>query len=274
VILIAPYWATYADQVELAGGVPVVVQTTADQDFAPSAEQIIEKISAKTKAIMLNSPCNPTGAAIDRPVLEQIAELAIKHDFWVISDEIYEKLVYGFEPASIASFGPEALARTVTINGCSKTYSMTGWRIGYACAPKAVATAMASIQDNVTSGAVTFCQAGAVAALKLPDSEIEAMREIFDERRKQIIARLRGMPGVKVTDPRGAFYAFPDLSHFIGGKLKNDLELAEYLLNEAHIATVPGSAFHAPGHVRFSFACSPEDIDRGMTRLEEALAQI
>lgn len=274
VILIAPYWMTYADQVMLAGGTPVIVHTTAESGFVPDIDAIKEKISGRTKAIIVNSPNNPTGGAMGRQTLKEIAALALRHGFWIISDEIYERLVYGHEHVSIAALGKEVAEQTVTINGVSKTYSMTGWRVGYVCAPPAVAKAMANLQDQVTSNATTFAQMGAAAALKMPDDAIEAMRSEFEVRRDLIVSRLNAIPGVKAPEPRGAFYAFPDMSGLLGGDLKDDFALAEWLLDEAHIACIPGSVFEGKNHLRFSYAASREDIEKGMDRLAAAAKKL
>ncbi len=274
VILLAPYWMTYADQIRLAGGIPVVVHSTPESGFVPEIGAIQEKISAKTKAIIVNSPNNPTGGAYGRQTLKEIAALAIRHNFWIISDEIYERLVYGHEHHSIAALGKEAADRTITVNGVSKTYSMTGWRIGYVCAPAPAAKAMANLQDQVTSNATTFAQAGAAAALKMPSEAVEEMRAIFESRRKLILDRINAIPGIKAPEPLGAFYVFPDVSGLIGGEIKDDQALAEHLLDQAHIACVPGSIFEGDNCLRFSYAASPEDINRGMDRLAEAAQRI
>jgi aspartate aminotransferase len=275
VILLAPYWGSYAAQVKLAGGVPVIVQSTFESGFQPDPEAIAAAITPKTKAIMVNSPCNPTGAGVEIDRLKAIAELALKHSLWVISDEIYESLVYGdFKPVSIASLSDEIAAQTITINGCSKTFAMTGWRIGYACAPAAITKAMASVQDQTTSGAVTFGQAAAVEALKMPAEEIEKVRAEFEARRNQMLADLRKIKGLRVNDPQGAFYLFPDVSALMEGRFKTDIELSEYLLEKAHVAVVPGSAFAAPGHIRISTAVSREDLAEAAKRLAQALTAV
>ncbi len=275
VILIAPYWMTYADQVRLAGGVPVVVETTAEQGFIPELEQIQEKISNRTKALILNSPSNPTGAAWNRAQIKGVAALALRFGFWVVSDEIYERLTYsGFEHQSIAALGSEIAEQTITVTGCSKSYSMTGWRIGFAHAPLKVAKLMSSIQDQMTSNPTSFAQAGAIAALNMDSAVLEAMRAEFEARRDLIVGRLNQMPGVSCPLPEGAFYAFPDISSFLGGEIHNDAALAEHLLEKAHLAAIPGSVFEGAGHLRFSYATNQETISRGMDRLAEALKAI
>ncbi len=274
VILIAPFWPTYADQVSIVGGTPVVMQTTLENGFRPTMEDIQAKITSKTRAIMINSPSNPTGAALSRQDLKNIAALAIRHGFWVISDEIYERLSYGHQHVSIASLGSEIAEQTVTITGCSKTYSMTGWRIGFAAGPLEIIKKMSCMQDQLTSGATTFAQEGAVAALEMPDQDVEAMRLEFEGRRNMILGLLREIPGIKVHDPEGAFYVFPDITHYLGDEMVDDSALCEHLLMKAKIACVPGSSFFSPGHLRFSYAASRENIQAGMARLAEALCEL
>ncbi|MCU0315234.1 MAG: pyridoxal phosphate-dependent aminotransferase [Fimbriimonadaceae bacterium] len=274
VILIAPYWMTYADQIVLAGGVPVIVQTTADTGFTPHSDQIKAALTAKTKAIVINSPCNPTGSALSRQQLKDIAAIALRHNLWIISDEIYERLTYDHPHTSIASLSKEVAERTVSIFGCSKSYSMTGWRIGFSVAPKQVSDAMANLQDQVTSNATTFAQAGAATALDLPDAEVESMRSEFETRRNLGLELLRAIPGLRISQPKGAFYFFVDCSAYLQGSVKTDLDLAELLLEKAHVATVPGSVFVGPGHLRLSYAASREDIQKGVMRLAQVLPTI
>ncbi len=271
VILLAPYWMTYAEQVVLAGGTPVVIHTTADADFAPTLDQLRDAISPRTKAIVINSPSNPTGAVLSRDVLKNIASLAIRHGFWIITDEIYERLVYGEKPQSIAGLGREVYDQTITINGCSKTYSMTGWRIGYAACPLPVAKAISTLQDQVTSNPTSFAQTGAVVAMNLPEAEVEAMRAEFEVRRDLILRLLRGIPGVTCSTPGGAFYAFADVSACLKPG-ETGLDLANALLEEAHVAVIPGSVFEGPGHIRLSYATSREEIERGLARIQQFLS--
>ena len=274
VILIAPYWMTYADQIQLAGGVPVVVQASAESGFVPTYDDLKAAVTSKTKAILVNSPSNPTGAVLPRETLKEIAALALKNNLWVIADEIYEHLIYdGEKHTAFASLGSEVYERTITINGCSKSYSMTGWRIGYAAAPLAVAKAMSNFQDQVTSNPTSFAQRGAVVALSMPADTIQEMRTEFEARRDLIHRLLTDIPGVKMQKPKGAFYAFPDVSAFLGEDLKSDLDLAAYLLEEAKVAVVPGSVFQGPGHIRLSYATSRADIEKGVARIAEALSK-
>lgn len=274
VLLLAPYWMTYADQVRLAGGVPVIVHPELGQAF-PSAEAVRAATTAKTKMLVVNSPSNPTGAAMTPEQLKELAELAVDRGLWLVSDEIYERLVYDGHPhVSPASFGPEVAERTVTVSGCSKTYAMTGWRIGYAAAPLHVAKAMACLQDQVTSNPTSFAQAGAIAALELPPDAVESMRAEFQARRDLVLGLLGESPGIRTAKPQGAFYVFPNVSKYLGGQVASDVQLADRLLEDAGVATVPGSVFEGPGHLRISYAASREDLERGIGRILGALSRL
>ena len=274
VLLIAPYWMTYAEQAILAGATPVVVHTDASNGFIPTYDQLKEKVSPRTRAIVINSPCNPTGALFDRETIKAIAQLALRHDLWVISDEIYNRLVYKDKATSIASLGSDIAERTITIGGCSKTYAMTGWRIGFAAAPKPVAAAMGNLQDQVTSNPNSFAQKGAVKALQLPADKIEPMRAEFQARRDLIVDLLNAIPNVRVAKPEGAFYALPDVSAYLKNKIKDDISLVEHLLDKAKVATVPGTVFEAPGHIRISYAASRDNIRKGVERIANALQEL
>jgi len=274
VIIFGPYWMTYADQIRLVGGVPVVVHTKLEDNFVPQIEAVRTAISPKTKAMMINSPCNPTGAVFPRETIVALGEVAEAHNLWIIADEIYEKLIYEGQHVSIGSLSPELLARTITIGGCSKTYSMTGWRIGYLGGPKDVVKAIGAFQDQVTSNPTSFAQVGAVAALQMDPAGIEQMRLEFDARRRLGHQLLNDIPGVVAPTPRGAFYFFVDVSAHLGGKIQDDAELAEFLLEEVHVATVPGSVFEGPGFLRMSYTASQENIRRGIQRIGEALSRL
>ncbi|MFZ4507649.1 MAG: pyridoxal phosphate-dependent aminotransferase [Fimbriimonas sp.] len=274
VILIAPYWMTYADQIRLAGGTPVVIYTTAETGFVPTLDQLREAITPKTRAILVNSPSNPTGAVLPRQTLKEIGTLALRHGFWIIADEIYERLVYGVEAPSIAGLGKEVYEQTITIGGCSKTYAMTGWRIGFAAAPLPIAKAMSNLQDQVTSNPTSFAQKGAAVAFRMGPESIEAMRSEFEARRDLISGLLNAIPGVQMPLPLGAFYAFPNVQSYLGDRFASDSDLATYLLEEARVATVPGSVFEGPGHLRLSYAASRENIERGVERIGNALQQL
>jgi aspartate aminotransferase len=280
VIIPAPYWVTYPDQVLLNDATPVIVETTEENSFMVDADALREKLTARTKALILNSPSNPTGLAYDRATLEGIAALAIEHDFYVISDEIYEKLVYdGFKHISIASLGQEIKERTVVVNGLSKSHSMTGWRIGFTGGPADITKAMTNIQSQSTSNATSFAQKASVEALNGPQDFIATMVKEFDIRRKYMIDRLNNIDGVTCKTPVGAFYAFPNISSCFGKKsgdrkIDNSLDLSTYLLEEAKVALVPGSAFGDDKYIRLSYATSMENIKKGLDRIEAALASL
>ncbi len=280
VIIPAPYWVTYPDQVLLNDAVPVIVETDEKHSFMLEPDRLKEKLSSKTKALILNSPSNPTGLAYDRGTLEKIAELAIEHDFYIISDEIYEKLVYdGFKHISIASLGEEIKQRTVVVNGLSKSHSMTGWRIGFSAGPVDITKAMTNIQSQSTSNATSISQKAAVEALTGPQDFIKHMVSEFDKRRKYMVERLNAMKGVTCKTPVGAFYAFPNVSSYFGKKfngapVNNSLELSTYFLEQAKVALVPGSAFGDDKYIRLSYATSMENVKKGLDRIEEALGKL
>ena len=280
IIIPTPYWVSYSDQALLNDATPILMPTKEDEGYAVRPAQLEQLITPKTKAILVNSPGNPTGATYDRGTLEQIAAVAIRHDLIVISDEIYEKVLYdGASHVSIASLGPEIAARTVIINGVSKAYAMTGWRIGYAAGPKELITAMANIQSQSTSNPCSIAQKAAVAALRLGEPFTVKMVEEFSRRRKTIVEGLNNIPGVTCSMPRGAFYAFPNIKGVLGkrgpsGMLKTPNELANYLLNDAHIAVVPGEPFGSHDHLRLSYATSMTNITRGLERLGQAFAKL
>lgn len=273
VILIAPYWMTYADQVLLAGGTPAVVQTTAETGFCPTREQLDAVISPQTRAVILNSPSNPTGAVFPRETMEMIAEFALRNQLWIVADEIYEFLTYGAKHLSVAAISDEVKAQTLTVNGCSKSYAMTGWRVGYTAAPAHVAQAMSDLQDQMTSNATTFCQYGAIAALNLPMETVMEMRDTFQMRRDTMVNGLRAIPGVRATLPEGAFYLFADVSDVLPAGT-NDAAFCDALLEKAHVAVVPGSVFHGDGHIRLSYATNPNLITEGVSRIARAVAEM
>lgn len=277
VILQSPYWVSYPEMIKLAEAVPVVVETTAGDGFKMTPEMIKAKLSKKTRAINLNSPSNPTGAMYSPSELEAIARLAVDNDLYIISDEIYEKLTYGgVAQISIASLGPEVKKRTITVNGLSKAYSMTGWRIGYTASEKHLADVMAALQSHSTSNPVSISQKAGVQALLGTQEPVETMRVEFKKRRDYIVERLRGIPGVSVLVPDGAFYVFPNVSAFYGqtiqGKqIKGSDDFCELLLLEGKVAVVPGSGFGSDSYVRFSYATSMERIKTGLDRIETLL---
>ena len=280
VIIPAPYWVSYPDQVLLNDATPIIVETTAEEGFTLTAKKLEQAVTKKTKALVLNSPSNPTGQAYDRKTLEELAAVAVRHGFYVISDEIYEKLLYdGFKHFSIASLGKEIKDLTIVVNGVSKSHAMTGWRIGYAAGPKDVLSAMANIQSQSTSNPCSISQKAAVEALRGPQDFIAVMNVEFDKRRRTMVERLNAMKGVTCLMPVGAFYAFPDVSRLFGksvnGKtIKGSADLAAYLLEDAQVALVSGDAFGAEAYIRLSYATSMENIQKGLDRIEKAFARL
>jgi aspartate aminotransferase len=273
VVIPTPAWVSYPEMVRLAAGVPVMVDTQPNQ-YRLDARALAAAITPGTKVIMLNNPCNPTGVVYTDAELRMVAELAVKNDLYVISDEIYEKLTYGAEFISIASLGHEILDRTITVNGFSKAYAMTGWRMGYAAANVQIAEAMSSFQSQVTSGASSITQKAALAALRGDQAPVETMRVQFDRRRGYVAGRLKEMPGVNLdTMPEGAFYIFPRVDELYGKRVAG-LEIdgsgtfAEALLERSRVAVVPGLPFGSDRHIRLSYACSLETLTEGMDRLE------
>jgi aspartate aminotransferase len=277
VIIPAPYWVSYPEMVKLADGVPVFVHADESTGFVPTIDAIREKITARTRAIVVNSPCNPTGAVFPRQTLKEIAALALKHDLYLISDEIYEKMVYdGQEHFSIASLGEEVKKRTILVNGMSKAYSMTGWRIGYAAAERELIAAMTRIQDQSTSNPTSIAQRAALAALQAPEDTVQQMVAAFAERRRVIVDGLNSIPGFRCAEPGGAFYAFPNVSALYGKRwgdrvIHGSDAFAEYLLEVARVAVVPGSGFGADENIRLSYACSLDTIRNGLARIAEAV---
>ena len=280
IIIPTPYWVSYADQALLNDATPVLLPTREDLGYAINPEELQKLVTPRTKAIIVNSPSNPTGATYDKRTLEAIATIAVKHDILIISDEIYEKVLYdGASHISIATLGPEVAERTVIINGVSKAYAMTGWRIGYAAGPKPLLTAMANIQSQSTSNPCSISQKAAVAALKLGGPFTEKMVVEFDRRRKVMVERLNSIPGVSCRMPGGAFYAFPNISGVLGrtgpnGLISSPQELANYLLNDAHVAVVPGEPFGSQHHVRLSYATSMDIINKGLDRIAVAFGKL
>jgi aspartate aminotransferase len=282
VIIPAPYWVSYPEQVKLADATPVIIPTTDASGFAPTVDQLRSAITPKTKIVVLNSPSNPTGAMWPRETIEALAALAVENDFYVISDEIYEKIVYdGNKPVSIASLGPEIKKRTITVNGVSKTYSMTGWRIGYAAGEAEIVAAMGRIQDSVTSNPTSIAQYAAVAAITGPQEFLNGWVAEFDRRRQVIVKGLNAIPGITCVNPDGAFYVFPNISALFGKtpvsgakRIETSDDFADYLLASASVAVVPGSGFGAGEYVRLSYATSMATIEKGLTRIADAIANL
>jgi len=280
VIIPSPYWVSYPDQVMLNDATPVFVKTYEDDNFMLRPDVLESKITKKTKALILNSPSNPTGLTYDKMTLEAIAEIALKHNIYIISDEIYEKLIYGaVEFVSIASLDKEIKDKTIVINGLSKSHAMTGWRIGYAAGPKDIIKAMTNIQSQSRSNPTSIAQKAAVAALRGPQDFISEMVVEFDKRRKFLVEGLNSIEGVSCINPTGAFYAFPNVSRLYGRKtdsvlINSSLDMAVYLLEEANVALVHGDAFGSDEHIRISYATSMENIKKGLERIREAVAKL
>jgi len=278
VIIPAPYWVSYPDITLLAGATPVIVEAKQSTGFKITAGQLENAITPKTKLVVLNSPSNPTGAAYSKAELEELAHVIVKNDIAVMSDEIYEKLIYGRTRfVSFASLSEDAYKRTLTLNGFSKAFSMTGWRLGYTAGPLEALKAMARMQDHMTSNPVTFAQYAALAALGPQAKDaIERMRREFERRAAFMAGRLNRIPGVECPEPTGAFYCFPDVSaHYgrtiHGTRITGSMEFAQALLEQANVAVVPGLPFGCDKNIRLSFACSMEQIAKGLDRLEQWL---
>lgn len=280
VIIPAPFWVTYTEQIRLVEGRPVIVQTREEDGFRLSRQVVEPAITPRTKAVLLNSPCNPTGAVIPTDQLGAIAALAVERDLLLISDEAYECLTYDGQPhVSIASFGEEVKRRTILVNTVSKTYAMTGWRIGYATGPADIIKAMANIQSQVTSNPTSIAQKAAVAALLGPQDDVRRMRAEFDRRRRYLVDRLNAIPGLRCTNPEGAFYLFPNVSGFYGkvaeGRpIGNSTQMATYLLETSHVAVVPGVEFGSDAHLRLSYAAPIEKLVEAVDRIERALGSL
>ncbi|MCL0100863.1 pyridoxal phosphate-dependent aminotransferase [Peptococcaceae bacterium] len=280
VILPAPFWVSHLEQIKIAGAEPVIVMTEEKNGFKMTPEQLEKAITSKTKAVLLNSPCNPTGSVYTKEELEVLAEVILKHDIIIVSDEIYEKLIYdGLEHVSIASLSDELKECTVVINGVSKAYAMTGWRIGYAAAPVEIAKKMASLQSHATSNPTSIAQAASVAALNGDQKPVGDMKREFVKRRDYMLNRLLNIDGITCPKPGGAFYLFPNVSTYFGkaykGKqINNATDLATLLLDKVQVAVVPGVAFGSDNFVRLSYATSIEVIAKAMDRIESVLAEI
>ncbi|WP_223645476.1 pyridoxal phosphate-dependent aminotransferase [Corallococcus sp. EGB] len=280
VIIFAPYWVSYPDMVHLAGGTPVIVPTREEDGYAPDPAAIKKALTPRTRAIVLNSPANPTGAVYSRATLEGIADAVRGHDCLLVTDDMYEKLLYTKEPfLNIGNVAPDLLPRLLVSNGLSKSYAMTGWRLGYAAGPKALISGMQLVQDQSTSNASSITQKAALAALNGPSDTITAMVNEYRERRDLFVAGLNAIPGIRCRLPEGAFYAMADVRALLGrtykGKpLTDSLQLSEALLNDFLVAAVPGDPFGAPGYIRMSFVTSREVLQKGLTRLRDFVAAL
>ncbi len=280
VIIPAPYWVSYPEQVKLAGGIPIIVETREQDGFLLNPRRLQEQVTMNSRAIILNNPSNPTGGAYDPDQLRAVLELADRYKLFVIADEIYSKILYDdFQFLRAVNCAPEIRSQIITIDGASKAYSMTGWRIGYALGDKSVIGAMKRIQGHVTSNPCSIAQEAAVAAYTCDQTEVRNRTDVFRERRDYILENLNAIPGITCTKPRGAFYLFPNISYYFGmsdgeTKIMNAMDLVNYLLDQAHVATVPGTAFGSPDNIRISFATSMDDIKKGLSRMVNALGEL
>ncbi|MBI4212106.1 MAG: pyridoxal phosphate-dependent aminotransferase [Deltaproteobacteria bacterium] len=282
VIIPAPYWVSYPEQVKLAGGVPHIITTTLEENFLLSAEKLKKAISPNTKALILNSPSNPTGSAYSAEHLKKLLRIAADHDLAILSDEIYEKIMYDGQPfASAMTVLPEIREQLITFNGVSKAYAMTGWRVGYAVGPKHIIAKMQALQDQQTSSTVSFVQKACVTALTSERSEsaVKTMVVEFEKRRNRMFELIQDIPAVTCRRPPGAFFLFPFVGAYFGKKsltgiIDNATALAEYLLAHAHVATVSGDPFGAPGYIRLSYATSMDNIEEGIKNIKHALQEL
>ncbi len=280
VIIPGPYWVTYPTQVEMAGGTPVIIPTTAAEGFKITGEVLRRYLAPATKGIILNSPCNPTGAVYTPDELQDLADVLCNTDLYVITDEIYEHMVYdGLRQVSIATLSPELKERCIVINGLSKSYSMTGWRLGFCAGPADVIAACGHLQSQSTSNPTAFAQIAAIEALTGPQDSVHAMAAAFVERRDFVVARLNAIDGISCPMPQGAFYTFPNINALFGRRangrtLSNSADVIDYLLDTAGVAAVPGEAFGADDHMRLSYAASMEALRTGLDRLDQAVQQL
>ncbi|MCB0637396.1 MAG: pyridoxal phosphate-dependent aminotransferase [Lewinella sp.] len=279
VILFAPYWVSYEAIVQMAGGKPVCVSAGIEQEYKVTAQQVAEAITDRTKIVLFSSPCNPTGSVYEIEELQAIADVIAQHEnVFIVSDEIYEFINFTGKHASIGAL-PSVKDRTITVNGFSKGFAMTGWRLGYIGAPQFIADACSKIQGQFTSGANAFAQKAAAYALDADMTPTHEMREAFADRRSIVIDGLERIPGIKVNRPQGAFYIFPDITELYGKSaagytISNDDDFCEYLLMVAHVATVSGAAFGAPGCFRISYAASEEELREAIQRIADAVAKL
>jgi aspartate aminotransferase len=279
VLLPAPYWTTYPEPIRLAGGVPVVLPTDVANGFRVTVDQLEAAFTDRTKALLFVSPSNPTGAVYPRGEVEAIGRWAAERGLWIITDEIYEHLTYGnHEFSSMPTLVPELAERCVVLNGVAKTYAMTGWRVGWLIAPPDVAKAAANLQSHMTSNVANVSQVAALAAVSGDLEAVAMMRAAFERRGRTMHGLLSRIPGVQVMEPQGAFYAFPDLSAYVGRELRgtrpaDTVELCGVLLEQAKVAVVPGEAFDAPGYARLSFALSDDDLAEGCRRIADLLSE-
>jgi aspartate aminotransferase len=280
VLIPAPYWVSYSDMALLAGGVPKLISTNEATGFRIKPEQLQAALTPKTRVFFLNSPCNPTGASYNREELLAIGAILERHDCLILADDIYEKIIYdGFQVHNIIALCPALRERTIIVNGVSKTYAMTGWRIGYALGPSDVIAAAGKIQSQSTSNPTSIAQAAALEAIRGPQDEVGIMVREFQKRRNAIVDKLNAIPGIHCLKPEGAFYVFPNINALLGKagngkKLASPCDVADYLLEEARVAGVPGEDFGSREHIRFSYATSLEDIEKGCARIRDAVLRL
>ena len=280
ILIPAPYWVSYSDMALLAGGVPKIIHTTEATEFRIRTQQLADTLSPRTRIFVLNSPCNPTGASYDKDELLAIAKVLDKHTCLIIADDIYEKIVYdAFQVHNLVELSPSLRDRTIIVNGVSKTYAMTGWRIGYALGPEDIISAAAKIQSQSTSNPTSIAQAAALEAIGGHQDDVAMMVGEFHKRRNVIVEGLNAIDGIHCLKPQGAFYVFPNISAFIGKtanrkKLGSPCDVADYLLEEAKVAAVPGEDFGSKEHIRLSYATSRENIEEGCRRMRAALGKI
>tara|TARA_B000000557_G_C20787871_1_gene449553 strand:- start:428 stop:1621 length:1194 start_codon:yes stop_codon:yes gene_type:complete len=279
VLLPAPYWVSYYEIIKLAEGKPIVIPSNIQNDFKISASEIEKNISEKTKLLLFSTPCNPSGSVYDESELNEIADMLVKYpNIYIISDEIYELINFGTPHFSLASID-KIKERVITVNGVSKGFAMTGWRVGYIAAPKWIADACTKIQGQVTSATCSIAQMATKTAMEANPKKVKYMQEAFEERRDLMLSLLKEIPGIKTNIPKGAFYFFPDVSYYFGKKnienvIENSNDLCMYLLNDAHVAVVSGSAFGTPECIRISYAASEENIKEAIRRIKKSLLKL
>jgi aspartate aminotransferase len=280
VLLPTPCYVTFPEQIKLAGATPIYVPTKEENNFRITLEELKAKYTPQTKVFVLNSPNNPSGSMCNEDDLKQIANFLVDKGIWVITDEIYENIIYDeAKHISIASLNQETKDITITVNGLSKSYAMTGWRVGYAAGPEEIISAMIKLQGHVTSNINSIAQKGAIEALTGPQEMIETMRKEYARRRNYVVKKLNSIRGISCNSPDGAFYVFPNISKLYGASLRdiiinNGMDVVNYILEEAHVAVVPGEAFKYPNHIRLSFAISMENIKEGLNRIEAAISKL
>ncbi len=280
VIILAPYWVTYPAQVELTGAKPVLIDTSSSDNLMVTRQELEERLTSKTKAILLNNPCNPSGKVYSREELEIIADAAVGHNIFIISDDIYEKFVYGeAQHVSVATFSDEVKARTITVNGVSKAYAMTGWRIGYAAGPAPIINAMKKVQGQITTNPASISQHAATEALLGPQNDVDQMKTQYQKRRDYIVEALNSIAGVACRMPEGAFYVFPNISELLKKKsdegiIGDSVGFCSYILDEARVALVPGKAFGCDNFVRLSYATDMQSIRAAIERIKVAVSKL